>query len=48
MKRKFRVILPFELDGELMEHGSIVHLDSDTAAVFSHALIAVDEEEITA
>ena len=44
MKRKFKVILPFELDGEQMEYGSTVYLDKDTAAVFSHALIALDEE----
>jgi hypothetical protein len=44
MKKKYRVILPFEIDGHKYEHGDTVELDSDTADVYAFALIAIEGE----
>jgi hypothetical protein len=43
MKRKYRVILGFEVDGRQYEHNDIVEFDRDTAAVYAYALIRVEE-----
>ena len=38
----YRVILPIEIDGKRLEHGDVVALNSETAAEYSFALIAVE------
>ncbi len=45
MKKKFRVILPIDVDGIVYQHGAIVGLDVETAKLYSHALIALEEKE---
>jgi 5-enolpyruvylshikimate-3-phosphate synthase len=45
MKRKYKVLLPIDVDGQIFEFGQIVELDMETASQYSHALIAVEEEE---
>jgi hypothetical protein len=44
MKKKFRVLLPIEIDGRIYEFGSTVELDLETALLYSHALMACEEE----
>ena len=46
MKFKFRVILPvaFPSDGVVHQFGEIVELEAEEAALYSHALILVDDE----
>ena len=41
--RRFRVLLPIEIDGRMYEFGSVVELDLETAGGYSHALIACEE-----
>jgi hypothetical protein len=45
MKKKFRVLLPIEIDGRIYEFGSTVELDLETALLYSHALQACEEKE---
>jgi hypothetical protein len=45
MKRKYRLMLPVEIDGVVHEYGEVVELDLETAAAYAHALIAVEEGE---
>jgi hypothetical protein len=45
MKKKFRVVMPIEVGGVIYQHGSTVELDSETAALYSHALIALEGDE---
>ena len=40
--KKFRVILPVEIDGFTLQYGQVVELDIDTDERYAHALI---EEE---
>jgi hypothetical protein len=42
--KRFRVLLPIEIDGRIYEFGSVVELDLETALAYSHALIACEEE----
>jgi hypothetical protein len=42
--KKFRVVLPIEVDGRIYEFGAVVEMDLETARLYSHALIAVEEE----
>jgi hypothetical protein len=47
--RKFRVVLPIEVDGRIYEFGAVIELDVETARLYSHALIMLDsqaEEEV--
>lgn len=41
--RKYKVILPFEVDGREFKYGEIAEFDIDTAAVYATSLIAVEE-----
>ena len=45
MRRKFRVVLPVEIDGVIYELDAVVELDVEVAIKYSHALIALDEGE---
>jgi hypothetical protein len=40
----FRVLLPIEIEGRIYEFGSVVELDLETAKLYSHALIACEQE----
>jgi hypothetical protein len=44
VKSKYRVILPIDVDGTVYQHGHIVELDVETAKLYSHALIALEEK----
>jgi hypothetical protein len=44
VKKKFRVILPIDVDGTVYQHGATVELDVETAKLYSHALIALEKE----
>lgn len=48
-KRRYRVLLPVEIDGQIHHFGEFIELDVETATEYSHALVAVDEsgEEVT-
>jgi hypothetical protein len=43
--RKYRVLLPIEVDGVRFEHGDVVQLEMQTAIDFAHALVAIEESE---
>lgn len=43
--KRFRVLLPIEIDGRIYEFGSVVELSLETAKDYSHALIACEEVE---
>jgi len=43
--KKFRVTLPIEIDGVMYEFGAIVELSDEQAALYAHALIAVEESD---
>ncbi len=45
MRRKYRVVLPVEIDGQVYEFGQVVDLELATAELYAHALIAVEEGE---
>ncbi|HWE50468.1 MAG TPA: hypothetical protein VG273_11785 [Bryobacteraceae bacterium] len=45
MKSKYRVTLPIDVNGIVYQHGAIVELDLETAKLYSHALIALEEKE---
>lgn len=45
MKKKYKVILPIDVAGIVYQHGSTVELDLETAKLYSHALMAVEEKE---
>jgi uncharacterized protein YfaS (alpha-2-macroglobulin family) len=44
MKRKYRVVLPIDVDGKVYQYGETAELDETTAAAYAHALIAIEEE----
>jgi hypothetical protein len=41
--KKFRVLLPVEIDGVVYEFDAVVELDAETAKEYSHALSACEE-----
>ena len=43
--KKYKVILPVEIAGTIHWHGEIVELDLETALLYQHALIVVNESE---
>ncbi len=43
--RRYRVILPVEIEGKAYGYGDVAELPMETAAEFAHALIAVEEGE---
>lgn len=43
--KKFRVVLPIEFGGRIYAYGDTVEMTVADAKEYSHALIAVDEEE---
>lgn len=43
--KKYRVSLPIDVNGTIYQHGATVELDDATALLYSHALIALAEEE---
>ena len=45
MKKTYRVVLPVDIDGRIYEYGSTIELDIETATLYSHALMAVEEEQ---
>ena len=40
--KKFRVLLPIDVDGRIYEFDSVVELDLEQAKEYSHALIAIE------
>ena len=44
--KRFRVLLPIDIEGRIYEFGSTVELDLETALLYSHALIACEEKEV--
>ena len=42
--KRYRVTLPVEIDGVVYNFGEIVELELDVAALYAHALIAVEED----
>ena len=42
--KRYRVTLPVEIDGVIHNFGEIVELELEVAALYAHALIAVEEE----
>ena len=40
--RTYRVLLPVEIDGIVYNFGQVVELDLERAALYAHALIAVE------
>ena len=45
MKKRYKVLLPIDVDGRIYQHGDVVELDLETAKIYSHALIALAETE---
>lgn len=45
MKSRYKVILAIEVDDQRFEYGDVAEFDQDTASVYAHALIAVEEGE---
>jgi hypothetical protein len=43
--KKYRVTLPVEIDGKVYSFGEIVELGLEEAALYAHALIAVEESD---
>lgn len=43
--KKYKVILPIDVDGRVYPHGQTVELDDETATAYSHALLPANEEE---
>jgi hypothetical protein len=43
-KERYRVTLPIEVDGKFYNYDEVVELDVDAAALYAHALIAVEEK----
>jgi hypothetical protein len=46
--KRYRVILPVEIDGKVYEYGHMVELELEQALAYAHALILLDvkgEEE---
>ena len=44
--KTYRVLLALDLgDGVVHQHGERIELDAEQAALYSHALMACDEEE---
>ena len=41
--KKFKVLLPIDVNGRIYQHGEQVELDLETAKLYSHALIALAE-----
>lgn len=44
MKKRYRVILPVDIDGTIYRYGEIAVLDLETARLYSHALIVCEEK----
>jgi len=42
--KRYRVTLPVEIDGVVYNFGEIVEVELEVAALYAHALIAVEEE----
>jgi hypothetical protein len=43
--KKYRVLLPIDVDGKVYQYGQVVELDATLAKDYSHALVRVPEEE---
>jgi hypothetical protein len=43
--RKYRVVLAIEVDGVAHKYGDVVELELEVAALYAHALIAIEEGE---
>ena len=43
--KKFKVLLPIEVNGRIYQHGEPIELEENTAKLYSHALIAQAEGE---
>jgi hypothetical protein len=43
--KRYRVTLPVEIDGVMYQFGEVAELELEIAALYAHALIAVEEEE---
>jgi hypothetical protein len=43
--KRYRVLLPVDIDGVIYGFGAIVELSAETAKDYSHALVALAEEE---
>ena len=42
---KFRVVLAVEIDGQMYQYGSLIDLNTETAKLYAHALVRVQETE---
>ncbi len=42
--KRYKVLLPIEVNGRIYQHGEMVELEENAAKLYSHALIAQTEE----
>ena len=42
---RYRVLLPVEIGGRIYDFGAVIELDLETAKEYSHALLALGNEE---